>query len=73
MFVIFVYQKVPAARVIASPSEAAKEDNAQRKYQFVGTLTNNRAGMAEMLQVMDGTSDIGDYVNSVLDVLTFYM
>ena len=41
---------MPAAWVLASPFETAKEDNAQREYYFVGTLTNNGDGMAKMLR-----------------------
>ena len=45
-----IYQKVPTARVLASPSGTAKEDNTQRECYFVKTLTNNGARMAKMLR-----------------------
>ena len=53
-------QEVPAARVLASPSGAAKEDNVQREYYFVGTLRNNGAGMAKMLRYITLQKDVTD-------------
>ena len=63
-----INQEKPAARVLSSPFGKG-EDNVLRVYQFVGTLTNNRAEIAGdgRRTTTDGRTDRSFLANIIID------
>ena len=58
---------MPAAQALSSPSGEAKEDNVEKWSGAIFVIKFWSVTHEMMDENTDGTSDIGDYANSILD------